>query len=373
MGHDKFTRETYATAHTTYVPTRGSATRAAEQKAYSTGKLALEVDPAEAGVIRRSLVRFDQRSDDLFTVTMGLPVPIEVRLDTTGSMGGNVDVALKVLPDTYELVSQMLPGQDPQLAIGIFGDVSDKFVLCRPEFEMTAEKLVSLLVKMVPERRGGDMEEDPHYGLFGGAYLTSAYINRIGLKRYDFTVSDAPARDRLSPRELKRVFGNDVYEIAAKNGHEIEPGEALWTRDVVKDLLKEAHAFFLQVEDSPYTTRYWTDIFGPERVVHLPSVELLPQVQAVIIGLTEGTLTLESLEEFLRGNQVGKPDTEAIVRSVVNIPIGAQTVLKGFGKGPKAGDVFRSKTDLLPMDPSEVPELNDVDEEVAPAGGPGWL
>jgi hypothetical protein len=48
-------------------------------------------------------VRFDPRPDDLWTVTVGLPVPMETRLDTTGSMGHFVDVALEVLPNTYDL------------------------------------------------------------------------------------------------------------------------------------------------------------------------------------------------------------------------------------------------------------------------------
>lgn len=377
MGKLKFTREACASATSTYVPPRGPATHRAEMQAIKTGKLHELVDPSGYGVVRRSLLRFDQRPDGLYTMTVGCSVPVETRLDTTGSMGSNVDVALKVLSDAYGLIDQMLPDCDLHMAIGIFGDVQDSFPLCRPQFEMLAEKIVEQLTLMVPERAGGDFPEDPHYGLFGAAYLTAAYINRIGLKRYDFTVSDAPARERLSIDQLKRIFGPEVLEKAAENGHELPIDQSsgyLWTKDVVAGLIKEAHAFFLQVGDDSGTRRFWVDMFGPERVISLPSVHLLPQVQASIIGLTEGTLDLQSLTDFLKGNGVNEPDARDIARSVINIPIGAQAALPNFGRRPKAGDVFREKTDLWPMDPSEVPALSEAsDEESDVKNGPEWL
>ncbi|HMR74609.1 MAG TPA: hypothetical protein PKD61_05845 [Polyangiaceae bacterium] len=384
MKKERLTRTSYAAAYDTYVPERGvPATRRAEQQAKRTGKLNALVDPAHYNP-RRSLISFVERPDGLFEVGVGLPVPIETRLDTTGSMGGNVDKALKVLPDLYELACNMLPGCDPQLAIGIFGDVVDDFVLCRPQFEMTAEKIVEQLTMMVPERGGGDFPEDPHYGLFGGAYLTAAYINRIGLKRFDFTVSDAPARSHLDSGTIRRVFGDNVYEVTAANGHQVPADTLLDTKDVANDLLKQAHAFFLQVNGGygyrdkydEYTFSFWADIFGSERVIQLPRIELLPQVQASIIGLTHGTLTLGKLEPFLRETGVGARDADAIVRSVANIPIAPYTEaeLDILARAPKAGDVFREKTDLWPMDPSEVPALPEPDEfEVDPENGPDWL
>ncbi len=374
MGYDKLTRDTYSSAHRTYVPTRGSATRQAQEKAYSTGKLHPLVDPAGFEAVRRSLVRFEQRSDGLFRVTVGLPVPIEIRLDTTGSMGRNVEEALRILPDTYDLASRMLPEKDPHMAIGIFGDCMDRFVLCRPQFEMTADKLVHQLTLMVPEGGGaGNGGEDPQYGLFAGAYLTAAYVNRIGLKGYDFTITDEPARDYLIRGELERVFGKDVYDKAAENGHPIDKKDLPSTKKVVKDLLKRAHAFVLVVGNRLDTEAFWPSVIDPRRIVRLPHIGLLPQVQAAIIGLTEGTLTLRSLDAFLSDNEVDERDREAIVRSVANIPIGAQAALDAFGKGPKAGDVFEKKTDLWPMDPGDVPELVETEETADATVGPDWL
>jgi hypothetical protein len=354
MGRGTFTREAYTHSHTAFVPKSGPATAKAEQQARETGKLHPLVDPAGYGVIRPSRLRFEERPDGLFELTIGTSVPSETRLDTTGSMGGNVEVAIKVLPDSYELCSLVLPGCDLHMAIGIFGDVVDRFVLCRPQFEMLAEKIVQQLTLMVPERQGGDAPEDPHYGLFGAAYLTDFYINKIGLKSYDFTVSDAPARDRLDESQLVRIFGKEVFVKVEENGFQMSRQDLPTTKEVVQDLLKRAHAFFLQVDDSRSTHEFWTEVFGRDRVVVLPNTGFLPQVQAAIIGLTEGTLDLKQVPDFLQKNNVDKENAKLIARSVANIPIGAQRALPNYVKRPKKGDLFRSKTDLWPISAEEL-------------------
>ncbi|MFA4846319.1 MAG: hypothetical protein WC654_07240 [Patescibacteria group bacterium] len=371
-----FSRTAYRSASKTYVPKEGPATARAEQKARETGKLNPLVDPAGYGAIRRSLPRFVKQPNGMWLLTNGTPMPIETRVDTTGSMGGNVDVALRVLPSAYELASDVLPGYDLQIATGIFGDVSDNFVLCRPQFEMVAEKIVEQLTLMVPERDGGDADEDPHYGLFGAAYLTAAYINRIGLKGYDFTVSDARARDRLDEKQLRRIFGEEVFAKVTENDHQIKSSDLPTTAGVVQDLLRRAHAFFLQVGSDSSTTEFWVRMFGRDRVVVLPSTELLPQVQATIIGLTEGTLSLDDVPAFLQKHNVSQSHAKEIVRSVANIPIGAQAALPNFKKMPKAGDLFREKTDLWPIDPKELEA--GVDAETGKPGKKkpgkvGWL
>ena len=371
MGRDTFSRETYRSATKKFVASDGRpATAKAEQKSYETGKLNPLVDPAGYGVIRRSLPRFEKQTNGLWLLTIGTPMPIESRVDTTGSMGNNVDVALRVLPKAYELCSGVLPGYDIQIATGIFGDVCDRFVLCRPQFEMVAEKIVEQLTLMVPERNGGDRPEDPHYGIFGATYLTHTYISRIGLKSYDFTVSDAPGRDLIDERQLKRIYGDEIFIKIAENGYLIDPHDLPTTIDVVQDLLKRAHAFFLQVGNESDTTEFWIKVFGPERVVVLPSTELLPQVQSAIIGLTEGTLNLQDIGEFLTKNNVSDSDAKKIVRSVANIPIGVQASLPNFGKRPQKGDLFREKTDLWPIDPGEVVQ-EQGDEK--PGESPKWL
>lgn len=351
-----FTRATYVESVARLAPTGSRVTAHAEQAARETGRLHPLVDPAGHGAIRRSLNRFVELPNKLFQLTNGTALCFERRVDTTGSMETYIDIVTRSLADDFEMIDQNIPGYDPQFSTGSFGDKGDRFILCRPQFEMEAEKIVKQLTLCVPEGKGGDEEEDPHYGLFGAAYLTAAYINRIGLKGYDFTISDAPARDELESKQLIRVFGEEVFEKVQENGHQIDKHNLPNTAEVVQALLTRAHAFFLQVGRSDYATRFWTNVFGRNRVVILPRAEFLPHVQAVIVGLTEGTLSLETVREFLNKNNVEKRDAEDILRSVANIQIGAQAALPNFNRRPKVGDIFRNKTDLWPMTAKELAE-----------------
>lgn len=356
MGRRTFNTTTYAAA-TLHVPTR-DVTRAAEVEFRDTGKLDPLVDPAGFGLIRQSLMRFEEQADGTYVVTIGTPRAVETRLDTTGSMGHFVDVAMRNLKDLYLLTQGMLPGRDLQIATGIFGDCIDRVVLCRPQFEMEPAKIVNQLTLMTPQRGGGgNGGEDPHYGLFGGAYLTDTYSNWIGLRDYDFTVTDEPARDRLDERQLIRIFGEDVFDKATENGYEISRRYLPDTKEVVDTLLKRTHGFVLSVGDRYDAVRFWKRMYGPERVIVLPDINYLPHAQAVIVGLTEGTLSLEEVEGFLAEHKVPSLAARALMRSVVNIPIGAQTVLPNFDRQPVAGDVFRKKTDLWPLAPNEVSAL----------------
>ncbi|MCA9309141.1 hypothetical protein KC973_02075 [Candidatus Saccharibacteria bacterium] len=364
------------------------ASRAGEETVRNTGKLDPLVDPAEFGVVRRSLVRFDDRPDGTLEMTMGCSMPIECRLDSTGSVGRtNVNNAMKVLPDLYELCSGVLPGYDVHVAIGIFGDCRDQFVLNRPQYEMEADKIVNQLSLMNPENGGwGNGHEDPQYGLFGGAYLVAAYANAIGLKRYDFTISDEPAQPMLSEGQLTRIFGPEVFAKCRTNGFNIDPNDLPTTNEVVQDLLKQAHAFFLQFGAQYHNTNsFWVDLMGPERVVQVPRIEVVPQMQAVIVGLTEGTLALDQVPDFLVEQKLDRDVIKQIQRSVANIPIGAQVPLRqaiidAGHEIPKAGDVFRVKPDvfsrenLWPLTAEELAELPAVEvTDDSPVISDDWL
>lgn len=333
-------------------------TKAAEQQAQLTGKLSHLVDPSH-DPIRRSLMRFDPytmpNGEMVWIVTIGPPMPVESLVDTTGSMGNNVDLMMKYLPDSHGLIMMMLPGYDLQYAPGIFGDVSDRFVFQRGQFEMTAQKLVDILANMVPERDGGDWTEDPHYGIFAGAYLTNTYINRLGLKGYHFTVSDADTRTGYDLETLRRVFGNDVLEKVRENadgnGGKILTQSDIRTldlREVVSDLQRRSHAFFIEIG---YKAECWDDYYDREHMIQLSTTQYLPQAQAAIIGLCEGTLDIQEAKDFLIENGMLGREASCLAEELRHIAIGAQEDLRRGLKYtlPQPGDLFRKKTDLLPF------------------------
>jgi hypothetical protein len=169
------------------------------------------------------------------------------------------------------------------------------------------------------------------------------------------------------------MFGETVFEKLVENNQQINRRELPSNREIVQDLLRRAHAFFLQVGVDSRVTEFWTEVFGPNRVIQLPATEVAPQVQAAIIGLTEGTLDLERVPAFLKHANVGAADAKQIARSVANIPIGAQAALPNFGKRPQKGDLFKKKTDLWPVEAGDKPDKPGKAGKKKPDSGPEWL
>lgn len=327
---------------------KGSTTHKGEQRHREGKGLHELVDPKGFGAIRRSLNRMVELSEKkLWQLVMGVAMLIELRFDTTGSMGDNVEKAFNSLLRSYDLLRKVLNRYDLQIINSIFGDVVDNYILCRSQAEM-AEKIADQLTMMVPEGGGGDSDEDPQYGIFGAAYLTNAAINNYGLKSYDFTVTDARGRDRVSIDGLKRVFGDNVLEKVKENGFQIKENDLPDLKQMMSDLQKRAHAFAIIIGSD--VGNWWEKYYSKERVVKLPTTDLLPEMQAAIVGLTEGTLTLKTLEEFLiEEAKLSATDAKMILRAVSGIPIGAQASLENFNKIPLEGAVFKNKTDIWPV------------------------
>lgn len=356
----------------------GSSTFRGEENVRSGKGLDPLVDPAGNGLIRRSLSRRDRLPSGLWEMTMGTPMLVETLFDTTGSMGDNVKFALEALPDSYALLKSsdqaVLGRYDLQMVTATFNDERDQYILNRSHAEM-GDKIAEQMTMLFPERRGGaNDKEDPQYGLFGAAYLTAAQTNDYGLRTYHFAVSDEPLGVQITDRNLRRVYGESVYEKVTENGVAMDANSIPSVAQTVRYLLGRAHAFFLHVQDGysrdqsrrDEVYEQWSALYGKDRVVALSNVKLLPQVQAAICGLTEGVLTLQGLPDFLRRNKVPDGEVAQIARSVANIPIGAQAALPNFNRVPKAGDLFTSKTELWPAADVNV----SVVEESAPAT---WL
>lgn len=345
MGRETFSVESYRAARREHGVTRDrDVTVKAEQLARDTGRLNEIVDPA-VNPLRCSKIRLNPHQKK-WIATVGCPMDIEVSCDTTGSMGGEVDTEMAVLPDLYEAISQVLPGYDPQLCLGIFGDVTDRFVMCRPQFEMEAAKIVGYLKEMAPQRDGGDAAEDPQYAMFARAYLTDAYTNRIGLKGYHFIVTDATCHQKLNRMEIQRIFGEGIFENELKNLSRIPTME-----EMIAKLKSKTHQFILAVKPYEYTTDFWRDLCGEKSVVTISSTRQLPSVISAIIGLTEGTLNIVDLEKHL-----GQSDNTGLIAELSGIDIGAQAKLRHAlpHAVPKAGDVFANKGDIWPLQPDEV-------------------
>lgn len=343
-----------------------SLTQKAEERYQQDGTLDPLIDPKgppHLGPVRYAWSRFEQ-TGDLWRLPCGIAMAVERLIDTTGSMQDNIDRAFENAPILYQMLGggkmPVLGRYDPQLATAIFGDIYDwirekKPTLCRTQFEFD-ERMATQMASMIPSRLGwGNGKEDPQYGLFAALVFTNCSAERYGLKTYHFTASDEPTAMDLNMRCLKTILGDDVLARAQENGYKFDSRCLPDTAEIVAALKQKRHAFFLQVpgaEDSRVRNQ-WTKLYGKEYVVFLTEgTRYLSHVQALIIGLTEGTLSLLTAKEFLKEWKVPKQDASEIIASVEHIPIGAQRLCPNFGKIPLAGTVFENKGDLWPIDPA---------------------
>jgi hypothetical protein len=361
MGYRRLTREAFTGVEETVKAAGGDTSHAGRQRQKEGKGLDPLVDPAGYELIRRSLPRYVEQPNGSFLLTNGVPMLMETRFDTTGSMGGNVDLAFASLPKSYDLIAggenPVLGRYDPQILNAIFGDVQDNYVLYRSQAEMDVE-IANQLTLMVAEKDGGDTTEDPDYGIFGGAYLTDAFINKYGLKYYDFTVTDAPCRTRIDRANLVRVFGPTVFEKAKQNGYVLNESQLPATQEMIDELKKHTHAFVLCVGSG--AAEHWVRLYGKDRVVIIEDTSVLPYVEAAIIGLTEGVLELQSVEEYLCLVGCSAIKARSITRAVAGTPISAQTILPNFSKIPLKGTLFAKKGDMWPM--TEAAPVNEAEE-----------
>lgn len=331
----------------------GSATFAGEERRKKGLGLDPLVDPAGHGLIRRSLCRFEQ-SGDHFLLPNGVSMAVESLLDGTGSMGrNNIEAALDNLKLAYDQLSHhSLSRYDPQLATAMFGDTEDPCVLQRSQFEMDVKIADQITLFDLDGFDGhGNYKENPEYGLFGATFLTDFDIRRYGLKAYHFSLSDEAIVHRLDPHQIERIYGPEVWNKVKENGHEVNQRNLPTTPEMVQMLLKGTHAFFFMFKETyPQARPSWVACYSKERVVDVPRTELFPFFESAIIGLTEGVIDLQTVEDFLKETGVNATDARNIKRAVAGIPIGAQAALPNFAKIPAKGSVFANKRDLWPMD-----------------------
>lgn len=364
--------------------TAGSIQRMQREQAV-TGKISNSlVDPSSYGGNRISNTRFDSDPSGLFRLVKGIAMPLASYFDGSSSFGHElVEETIAGLKESFVVCSRSMPDYELWSLSGVFNDCEDSrssssyFPFYRSQSEYDPKKIVDQLINCLPNYGGcANGGEDPQYAVFAEAYLSKKAISKYGLKSYAFFVSDEPMHDQISAIMLKRIFGDVVFETIKANGFEnIDENHVPTVKEAVDQMLKTTHAFYLGL-GSDYTTdiygrsalNCWTEMLGKERVIPLygMSGKIIPYVQGVITGLTEGTISMIDVPAYLKEVGVNNSNISAITKAVLNVPVGVQAELKSKLPHPlpKAGDLFRNKEDLWPVDSSEITEPAEENHQV---------
>lgn len=294
----------------------------------------------------------------------GIALPTFSGFDGTGSMGENAGKAFNAIPVIDTMLNPLRTRYHIQIASGVWQDVVDRHpVIQMSQFE-SDNRIAEQIRSLVPDHNGGDPTEDYDLGL---AYLLLAtdtdIFNFYGLKGYSFIVADQIGRGNVTPTGVKRYLGHTLQSTTT-------------TRDLCRQLLRKWHLFYIQVASEGYvphseTTSWWTDKLGSGRVVIVPNPDLLAEVQAGLMYVTETQApTMDGFVRFITIEGANKRLDSGDAKEIwswlqtAKMHFGAQAKLPGYSDIPMPGNLFAHFRHAWPIGHSR------AGENVTPEGNP---
>lgn len=264
--------------------------------AVSSGAVAKAVhasmDPkviAGAGSPHAGKVMRESRDSDVHPESLA----IGVLFDVTGSMGQIPQVLETKLAGLMALLLQKGYVAHPQILFGAVGDAySDHVPLQVGQFESGLEMDDVLTNVYLEGNGGGQMSESYELPLYFFARHTSTdCYEKRGQKGYLFTMGDENYYDFVSKDQVKALIGDSLQANVP-------------TKNIVAELTEKWNYFHIIIEEGSYPhnktiENSWRDLLG-ERVLLLEDKNNVAELIALTIGLTEGTIDIDSAKADLK-------------------------------------------------------------------------
>lgn len=262
-------------------------------------------------------------------------VPIVIGVDQTGSMGSVPRTVQKKLAGILDLV--MLRGyvEDPQIAISAYGDCHADPVRTAVQFSQfesdnrVDDALDNLLLWGGGGANGGETMTGIWYMM---TKVQSDAWEKRGKKGYAFFVADEIALD-LELQHVKE-FAGDGQPLAPLSAKEL--AAKISERWDVYILLIDNMSAKMQGSEA-----FYTSLFGKENVLVLEDADAVSETVAGVIGVKEGTVDIDEVEDDLRGTG----STDLAVRA-------ATTAMRRSGVGGDVAVVRSGESMDFPTDAS---------------------
>lgn len=212
--------------------------------------------------------------------------PIVIGLDVTGSMS---DILNEVAQELGNMVKEILdrqPVNDPQIMFCAVGDsMCDRVPLQVTQFESDI-RIAEQLTGLYFERGGGGngFESYPLAWYFAANHTSTDSFEKRGKKGILFTMGDDSFPNRLTAREIKEIFGDDVSE-----GVSVE--------EVLTQVNRKYEVYHLCLNDrwssasmgayGNSITESWKRILG-ERAIPVSDYHKIPQIIVSILEVLAG-------------------------------------------------------------------------------------
>ena len=244
--------------------------------------------------------------------------PIIVGFDVTGSMGGNPAILQRELKGLFGMLVRKDVVSDPQIAIAAYGDTEcDRVPVQFSQFE-SDNRIDDNLDNVFIEGGGGGNDGEMSTALawyVANNVVTDAWDKR-GKRGYLFLIGDESALP-VSRSESREFLGES-------QPREIRPEDAF---NAVKE---RWNTYFLLVDN--YAANWqnsrvkYEKLLGNDHVITLETTESAPAVIASVIGISEDTVSADSLTTDLAEAGFSNESALAAVKATAGISGGLTEV-----------------------------------------------
>lgn len=213
--------------------------------------------------------------------------PIAVLFDVTGSMGGVPRTLQTKLPQLLGLLTRKGYATDPHILFGAVGDATcDRVPLQIGQFE-SDNRMDEDLARIVLEGGGGGQKTESYelamYFLARHTSLDS--VEKRGRRGYLFLIGDEMPYPRVSPREAKKIIGDDL-------------GEPISTEQIIAELRRSFDVYYLMPTAAGWggdkeILKRWRALLG-QNVLELDDLDAVCETIALTVGLGEDAIDLDA-------------------------------------------------------------------------------
>lgn len=252
-------------------------------------------------------------------------LPVAPFFDVTGSMGHIPRRLQEKLPSLMGLLLSRGYAVDPQVMFGAIGDAhSDDGPLQLGQFESDVQMDEDLDKVWLEGGGGGGTQGTPpapceSYELayyFAARHTAIDSWEKRQKKGYLFTIGDEAPYQQVTRTQVRSLFGSRNPNVTLQAN--------IATADIVAEARERWHLFHLVVTNGsamrsaygPIIVGRWRELLGEEHVVEMPDHDHVAEIIAVIVGLSEGRVTMDRAVRDLAEMGIDPAAVEGIQQAV---------------------------------------------------------
>lgn len=315
-----------------------------ERRRRSTGKSSFGYTDEEMSHVRPEERRCHQKMDprnatreSRDSTTHPKSLAINVVFDHTGSMQRIPRILQKKLTSLMGLLLQKGYTKHPQVLFGAVGDaVYDRAPLQTGQFESGIE-MDNDLGHLLLEGGGGPMGSES-YELaiyFAARHASIDCWEKRKKKGYLFLIGDEMPYPEVKAREVQEIIGDKL-------------NRNIPIKEMVTEAKEKYHIFYLIPTSAswgknPKVAGKWASLLGQDCVLQLDYPEAISETVALLIGITEGKITLKEGLKDLKEMGLTAKVIKSIAGSLASVPCNKEKgSTKGkTGTGKAAGKIGR--------------------------------